>query len=146
MQSRKQGREMHAKKQKVATHEFVWSRGLSRLRSLRRTGPAKAGTPNTPRFMVTIHARKRVSATHELVRSPGFSRSGPLRGCPPAKAGTPNTPRLMVTIHARKRVWALHEPRTSNLEPRTSNARRVSGRRGTFSEFDVLCSMFDVFP
>src|SRR5438093_3837369 len=36
--------------------------------------------------------------------------------------------------------------RTSNLEPRTSNARRVSGVRGTFSEFDVRCSTFDVFP
>src|SRR6058998_267908 len=37
------------------------------------------------------------------------------------------------------------EPRTSFLQLRTSNARRVSGGRGTFSEFDVRCSMFDVF-
>src|SRR5438034_3821572 len=32
----------------------VWSPGFSRLRSLRRTGPAKAGTPN--KFMGSLHA------------------------------------------------------------------------------------------
>src|SRR5436309_15919746 len=57
------------------------------------------------------------------------------------------------TIEAREQErptrtqHAFHEPRTLNLEPRTSNAGRFRGEGGS-SEFGVRCSMFDVrcFP
>src|SRR5436309_130890 len=47
------------------THELVRSPGFSRSRPAEGAQPAKAGTPNPARFMVTIHARKRVRALHE---------------------------------------------------------------------------------
>src|SRR5438093_9496774 len=48
-----------------STHELVRSPGFSRSRPTEGAQPAKAGTPNPARFMVTIHARKRVRALHE---------------------------------------------------------------------------------
>ena len=57
----------------------VWSPGFSRLRSLRRTGPAKAGTPN--KFMESLDPPLSVNRDREPRRvwSPGFSRLGSLR-------------------------------------------------------------------
>src|SRR6058998_2448746 len=68
----------------------VWSPGFSRLRALRRSGPAKAGTPN--KFMGSRHSPSSVNRDHEPRRvwSPGFSRLRSLRRTGPAKAGTPN--------------------------------------------------------
>src|SRR5439155_22750652 len=80
---------MRAKNGVEATHELVWSPGFSRSRQLEGAQPAKAGTPNTARFMVTIHARKRVWAFHEPpVRCPPF-RVPETQGH--AKAWTPNS-------------------------------------------------------
>src|SRR5439155_9655987 len=78
--------------------------------------PAKAGTPNTARFMVTIHARKRLQAFHEPpVRCPPF-RVPETQGH--AKAWTPNSavPVHGPNVRPKLEVEATHEPRTSNLE------------------------------
>src|SRR5437773_9542480 len=87
---------MRAQKSVAATHELVWSPGFSRSRPPEGAQPAKAGTPNTARFMVTIHARKRLQAFHEPpVRCPPL-RAPETQGR--AKAWTPNS---AVPVHGR---------------------------------------------
>src|SRR5881628_740659 len=104
---------MRGHKANNATHELVWSPGFSRSRPPEGAQPAKAGTPNTARFMVPMRAKIGVQAFHEPpVRCPPF-RVPETQGH--AKAWTPNS---AVPVHGRNarpklEVEAIHEPRTS---------------------------------
>src|SRR5437867_4204457 len=121
-----------------ATHELVWSPGFSRSRPPEGAQPAKAATPNTARFMVTIHARKRVWAFHEPpVRCPPF-RVSETQGH--AKAWTPNSAVQVYGPNARPKldVEAFHElvwsPGFSRSRPPEENNRLKPGlqtRRGS---------------
>src|SRR5881397_3806697 len=97
----------------------VWSPGFSRLRSLRRTGPAKAGTPNKFMESLDLQLWTRIGTMnrHSAVRCPRFSVSSRF-GHP--KGWTPNT-RFMESHDAvLARIGTTnHEGKTSNVEHRT---------------------------
>src|SRR5437867_315749 len=102
----------------VATHELVWSPGVSRSRPPEGAQPAKAGTPNTARFMVTIHARKRVCALPEAVhgrdRSPSrsaFYSSRVLRLVPGTPPRFAQPTRFLRTSHKGLLVNSLNATR-----------------------------------
>src|SRR5437867_7138043 len=124
----------------------VWSPGFSRLRSLRRTGPAKAGTPN--KFMGSLHVQRctrigamnherkttniehRTSNSEKVPLPPETLRAFEVRGSRFEVLGS----RFMESLHVQRctRIGAMnHERKTSNIEHRTSNSEQVPLPRET---------------